>query len=207
MAGSQPYSQTPNGDTIWVFKLGGKAAYTTGPQSNPVVVSGSTEAPTPKPIPQRRPVDNAAGTGVPANTIWMARSNGTATATKDNTATASMIPSQLTVPVGHDGDVHQPGRRDVRCRGQREPAGALRDAVLRGQVQLPAAAGPVGAVHVHRQASTSTTTARTRVPSGKVIVTLAPQAPPSPATIFPSTLDLRSPTGVFTGVTGVFTMT
>ena len=43
-------------------------------------------------------------------------------------------------------------------------------------------------------------------PTGKVIVTLTPQAPPSPATIFPSALDLRSPTGVFTGVTGVFTM-
>ncbi len=40
-----------------------------------------------------------------------------------------------------------------------------------------------------------------------MIVTVAPQAPPSPATVFPTTLNLASPTGVFTGVTGNFTLT
>ena len=89
MAGSQPYSQGGNGQSVWAFKLGGTAKYYTGPRSNPVYVSGSSEAPAPLPIPNwRRPVDNTAAGIVPANEIWMARSNGTATSTPDSVDTA-----------------------------------------------------------------------------------------------------------------------
>ena len=82
MAGSQPYSQGGNGDAVWAFKLGGTAKYHTGTRSAPTIVSGSSEAPAPLPIANwRRPVDNTAAGIVPANEIWMARSNSTATST------------------------------------------------------------------------------------------------------------------------------
>jgi plastocyanin len=57
----------------------------------------------------RRPGGNAAATGLPANTIYLARSNGSATATKDSTSTSGMIPSTLTVPVGTTVTFHNPG--------------------------------------------------------------------------------------------------
>jgi hypothetical protein len=44
-------------------------------------------------------------------------------------------------------------------------------------------------------------------PTGKVVVTLTPQDLPGAATVFPSPMDLRSPTGVFTGVSGTVTVT
>jgi glucose dehydrogenase/plastocyanin len=110
MAGSQPYSQGGNGQSVWAFKLGGTAKYYTGPRSNPVYVSGSSEAPAPLPIPNwRRPVDNTAPGIVPANTIWMARSNGNANSAADSTNTSSMVPSQLRVPVGTPVTFRNPG--------------------------------------------------------------------------------------------------
>src|SRR5256885_10245673 len=136
MAGNQPYSQTPNGDAVWVFKLGGNAVYTTGPLSNPVVVSGSAEAPTPRPIPRRRPVDNTAQGAVPANTIYMARSNGTATATKDPTATGSMVPSTLTVPVGTTVTFTNPGDATFGVAGSGQPLEDRAPQVLSGQIHL-----------------------------------------------------------------------
>lgn len=207
MAGSQPYSQTPNGDTIWVFKLGGNAAYTTGPQSNPVVVSGSAEAPTSKPIPQRRPVDNAAGTGVPANTIYVARSNGTATATKDNTATASMIPSQLTVPVGTTVTFTNPGDATFGVAGSGNLLEHCATQFFEGKFNFRLQPGQSAQYTFTKAGEYFYNDCTDPRPSGKVIVTLTPQAPTTPATVFPGTLDLRSPTGVFTGVTGIFTMT
>ena len=90
--------------------------------------------------------DNTAAGIVPANEIWMARSNNTATSTGDSVNTNSMIPSQRTVPVGTTVTFRNPGVGDVPDRA--EPEGALRDAVLRRQVQLQAATGPDGAVHV-----------------------------------------------------------
>jgi hypothetical protein len=71
-----PYNP-PQGDNLWAFKLGGTAKYT---DAAGTVVSGSSEAPTPPPLQLRRPTGNtAASTLVPANTILLARSNGTAT--------------------------------------------------------------------------------------------------------------------------------
>jgi hypothetical protein len=42
-------------------------------------------------------------------------------------------------------------------------------------------------------------------PTGKVVVTLTPQDQPGALQILPGVLNMRSPTGVFTGVQGVFT--
>src|SRR5256885_5166375 len=150
MAGNQPYSQTPNGDAVWVFKLGGNAVYTTGPLSNPVVVSGSAEAPTPRPIPRRRPVDNTAQGAVPANTIYMARSNGTATATKDPTATGSMVPSTLTVPVGTTVTFTNPGDATFGVAGAGNPPGHCAPPIFAGQVQFKLQPRPSARETVHQ---------------------------------------------------------
>jgi hypothetical protein len=110
MAGSQPYSQGGNGQSVWAFKLGGTAKYYTGPRSDPVVVSGSSEAPAPLPIPNwRRPTDNTQPGIVPANEIWMARSNNGANSSPDSVNTNSMIPSQRSVPVGTTVTFRNPG--------------------------------------------------------------------------------------------------
>ena len=163
MAGSQPYSQGGNGDAVFAWKLGGKALYTTGPRSAPVVVSGSQEAPDALPIPNiRRPVDNTAAGIVPANEIWMARSNNTATSAPDSVATASMIPSTRTVRGGHNGNVPEPGCRDVPDRAERARSTARRS--------TSRASSTSGCNRARRRstrstgkASTSTTTARIRV--------------------------------------------
>ena len=62
----------------------------------------------------------------------------------------------------HDGDVREPG--PARRPELPEHEGALRDAVLRGPVQSQAAPGPdASSTRSRRKASTSTTTAPTRV--------------------------------------------
>jgi plastocyanin len=100
-----PYNP-PGGDTLWAFKLGGTAQYK---DASGNVVSGSSEAPTPPPLVIRRPVGNTAAGLVPANTVWLARSNGTATGGADSTSTGAMVPSQLTVPVGTTVTFVNPG--------------------------------------------------------------------------------------------------
>jgi outer membrane protein assembly factor BamB/plastocyanin len=207
MAGNQPYSQTPNGDAIWAFKLGGNAIYTTGPQASPVVVSGSAEAPTPKPIPQRRPTDNTAAGTVPANTIYLARSNGTATGTKDNTATAGMVPSQLTVPVGTTVTFTNPGDATFGVAGSGNLLAHCATQFFEGLFNFQLQPGQSATYTFNRSGEYFYNDCTSPAPTGKVIVTVAPQAPPSPATVFPSALNLASPTGVFTGVTGNFTLT
>jgi len=100
-----PYNP-PGGDTLWAFKLGGTAQYK---DASGNVVSGSSEAPTPPPLVIRRPVGNTAAGLVPANTVWLARSNGTAAGGADSTSTGAMVPSQLTVPVGTTVTFVNPG--------------------------------------------------------------------------------------------------
>jgi outer membrane protein assembly factor BamB/plastocyanin len=206
MAGNQPYSQTPNGDAVWVFKLDGKAVYTTGPRSAPVVVSGSAEAPTPRPIPRRRPTDNTAGTGVPANTIYMARSNGTATATKDPTGTGSMVPSTLTVPVGTTVTFTNPGDATFGVAGSGNLLEHCATQFFEGLFNFRLQPGQSAQYTFDREGQYFYNDCTDPRPSGKVVVTLAAQDMPGAATIFPSPLDLRSPTGIFTGVTGSLTV-
>src|SRR5205823_1228202 len=184
MAGNQPYSQTPNGDAVWVFKLGGNAVYTTGPRSNPVVVSGSAEAPTPKPIPRRRPVDNTAQGAVPANTIYMARSNGTATATKDSTATASMVPSTLTVPVGTTVTFTNPGDATFGVAGSGNLLEHCATQFFEGLFNFRLQPGQSAQYTFDREGQYFYNDCTDPRPSGKVVVTLAAQDMPGAATIF-----------------------
>jgi hypothetical protein len=203
MAGSQPYSQGGNGDAVFAWKLGGKALYTTGPRSAPVVVSGSQEAPDALPIPEHPSPgrQHRSRESCPANESgWRART-APPPSTGDSILTASMIPSTRTVPVGHDGDVPQPGYGDVPdCA---EPEGALRDAVFEGKFNFRLQPGQTAQYTFDREGEYFYNDCTDPRPVGKVLVTLAPQA--APLQIVPSVLQLKPPTGVFTSVTGVVT--
>ena len=132
-AGStNPYAgSVTQGDSLWAFKLGG--SYTTE--------SGSQEGPDTKPLSIRRPVGGTAVEGATvANTVLLARTSRTAdtAAARDSVSQNGMAADASAGARRHDGDVPQPGGRDVPELP--EPEGALRDAVLRGRVQRQAAA-------------------------------------------------------------------
>jgi glucose dehydrogenase/plastocyanin len=216
MGGNQPYGTVTEGDAVWAFKLGGKATYTTGPRSAPVVVSGSSEAPSPAPIVNlRRPVDNTPGAGVPANTVYLAwepagstlRGLGASgretqvspTPIKDSTATASMRPSRLTVPVGTTVTFTNPGDAQVGA-GNGNLKEHCATQFFEGKFNFRLKPGESAQHTFDREGEYYFNDCTDPRPTGKVVVTLAPQS--APLRFTSATLDLRSSTGVFTGVTG-----
>jgi glucose dehydrogenase/plastocyanin len=208
MAGSQPYSQGGNGDAVWAFKIGGKALYHTGTRANPVIVSGSSEAPAPLPIANwRRPVDNTAGTGVPANTVYMARSNGTATATKDSTATSSMVPSRLSVPVGTTVTFTNPGDATFGVAGSGNLKEHCATQFFEGRFNFRLQPGESAQHTFDREGEYFYNDCTDPRPVGKVIVTLDPQNVPGALQFVPGTLNLRPANGIFTSVAGLLTAT
>jgi plastocyanin len=206
MAGSQPYSQGGNGQSVWAFKLGGTAKYYTGTRANPTIVSGSSEAPTSLPIPGwRRPVDNTAAGIVPANEIWMARSNNTLTSTGDSVNTNSMIPSQLSVPVGTTVTFRNPGTETFSAAPNLKEHCATQ--FFEGKFNFRLQPGQTAQYKFDREGEYFYNDCTDPRPTGKVIVTLAVQDMPGSLQFVPSTLNMRSPTGVFTGVQGLVTAT
>ena len=202
MAGSQPYSQGGNGQSVWAFKLGGTAKYYTGTRASPTFVSGSSEAPTSEPIPGwRRPVDNAAAGIVPPNEIWMARSNGTATSTGDSILTASMIPSTRTVPVGTTVTFRNPGVETFPTAPNLKEHCATQ--FFEGKFNFRLQPGQTATYTFDREGEYFYNDCTDPRPAGKVVATLAPQT--APMQIVPSVLNLKPPTGIFTSVTGVVT--
>jgi PQQ-dependent dehydrogenase (methanol/ethanol family) len=81
-----PYGNTaPRGDYLWAFKVNGKVP----------------PAATPTPPYQRRDVSGSPVEGsTVGNTVLLARTSASATATPDSTAVAAMFPSNMRVPVG-----------------------------------------------------------------------------------------------------------
>jgi len=210
MAGTQPYSQAAAGQgaAVWAFKLGGKAIYTTGPRANPVVVSGSSEAPAPPPIVNlRRPVDSTAATGLPANTIYLARSNGSATATKDSTTTASMVPSRLTVAVGTTVTFTNPGDATFGIAGSGNQKEHCATQFFEGKFNFRLQAGQSAQHTFDREGEYYYNDCTDPRPTGKVVVTLDPQDMPGALQFVPAVLNLRPADGVFTSVQGLVTAT
>jgi quinohemoprotein ethanol dehydrogenase len=196
-----PYNP-PGGDTLWAFKIGGTAQYK---DAGGNVVSGSSEAPTPPPLIIRRPVGNTAASAlVPANTILLARSNGTATATKDSTSTGAMVPSTLTVPVGTTVTFLNPGAATFPTNPNAKPHCATQ--FFEGLFNPKLNPGESFQYTFNRAGEYFYNDCTDPRPTGKVVVTLTPQDMPGAATIFPNPLNLQSPTGVFTGVTGTLTV-
>ena len=247
MGGQQPYAPPGRGDSLWAFKVGGKAVYTTGPRSSPRIVSGSSEAPSPEPITNlRRPVDNATWDRVPPNTIYLAyqpagvaaggrggpggggppgaggppggapggagapqgggRGGGrggaapSTTPTRDSTATASMLPSRLTVPVGTTVTFTNPG--DAQIGGPN--TGNLKEhcatQYFEGLFNFRLKPGESAQHTFTREGEYYFNDCTDPRPTGKVVVTLAAQE--APLTFASSVLDFKSPTGTFTGVSG-----
>lgn len=205
MAGNQPYNQKPNGDVVWVFKLGGKAKYTSGPQSAPVVVSGSQEAPTPTYVP-RRPVDNTPATGMPANTVYMARSNATATATKDSTATASMVPSTLTVTPGTTVTFTNPGDDTFGTPGSGNQLEHCATQFFEGKFNFRLKPGQSAQYKFDREGEYFYNDCTDPRPVGKVVVKLDPVNQPGALQVIPPVLNMKGADGRFTGVQGVVTL-
>jgi glucose dehydrogenase/plastocyanin len=203
MAGSQPYSQGGNGQSVWAFKLGGTAKYYTGTRANPTFVSGSSEAPAPLPIPGwRRPVDNTAAGIVPANEIWMARSNNTATSTGDSVNTNSMIPSQRIVPVGTTVTFRNPGVETFPTAPNLKEHCATQ--FFEGKFNFRLQPGQTAQYTFDREGEYFYNDCTDPRPTGKVVVTLTPQDMPGALSFVPNVLNLRG-SGVFTTVQGLMT--
>src|SRR5438477_561142 len=189
MAGSQPYAQGGNGDAVWAFKLGGTAKYHTGPRADPVYVSGSQEAPAPLPIANwRRPVDNTAPGIVPTNEIWMARSNGNANSTPDSTNTSSMVPSQLTVPVGTTVTFRNPGVETFPSSPNVKEHCATQ--FFEGLFNFRLQPGETAQYKFDREGEYFYNDCTDPRPVGKVIVTATPESVPGALEI--DTLDFRA---------------
>lgn len=204
MAGSQPYAQGGNGDAVWAFKIGGTAKYHTGTRANPTLVSGSSEAPAPLPIVNwRRPVGNTAAGIVPDNEIWMARSNGTATSTPDNTGTGAMVPSVRTVPVGSTITFRNPGVETFPASPNLLEHCATQ--FFEGKFNFRLQPGQTAQHTFDREGEYFYNDCTDPRPVGKVVVTLTPQDMPGALEIQPRTVDMRPDDGVFTSVHGHIT--
>jgi quinohemoprotein ethanol dehydrogenase len=206
MAGRQPYSQDFNGQAVFAFKLGGDALYHTGPRSAPEFVTGSQEAPSPPPIANwRRPVGNTAPGIVPENEIWIARSNGNDDSSPDSVATGSMVPSVLTVPVGTTVVFRNPGVETLpnspnlleHCATQ----------FFEGEFNFRLQPGQTAEHTFVREGEYFYNDCTDPRPVGKVVVTLEAQDLPGALTFTSSSLDLRSDSGIFTGIVGEVTAT
>jgi quinohemoprotein ethanol dehydrogenase len=195
-----PYNP-PGGDTLWAFKIGGTAKYK---DASGAIVSGSSEAPMPPPLTIRRPVGNtAASTLVPANTILLARSNGTATATKDSTSTGAMVPSTLRVPVGTTVTFLNPGAETFPANPNLKPHCATQ--FFEGLFNPKLNPGQSFQYTFNRAGEYFYNDCTDPRPTGKVVAFLTPEDVPNALRFTPGTLSLGSANGVFTGVNGVIT--
>jgi glucose dehydrogenase len=239
MGANQPYGNLAYGDAIWAFKLGGKAPYFTGPRSNPVVVSGSSEAPSPPPIVnKRRPVDNASGDWLPPNTVYLAYQKvgtplrapgaggfgpppGAPAASSDgppgqrpaapapnppwpdSTATSSMLPSVLTVPVGTTVTFTNPGDAQIGGPGLGNKLEHCATQFFEGKFNFRLQPGQSAQYTFDREGEYFYNDCTDPRPTGKVVVTLAAQD--APLSFGSGVMDLKSTNGLAGGVKGVVT--
>jgi glucose dehydrogenase/plastocyanin len=206
MAGTQPYAQGASagqGSAVWAFKLGGSAKYHTGTRADPTYVSGSQEAPDPPPIVNlRRPVGNATSVpGVPPNTVYMARSDGSPTATKDSTASGSMLPSQLAVPVGTTVTFTNPGDNTFGVAGSGNQREHCATQFFEGLFNFRLKPGESAQFRFDREGEYYYNDCTHPRPAGKVIVTLAPQDMPGALEFVPRFLHMKA-FGGFNSVEG-----
>jgi quinohemoprotein ethanol dehydrogenase len=187
-----PYNP-PTGDNLWAFKLGGTAKYV-DPTGN--IVSGSSEAPTPAPLTLRRPVGNtAASTIVPANTILLARSNGTATSTADSTSTGAMVPSTLTVPVGTTVTFLNPGGTPFNTPNTKPHCATQ---FFEGLFNPKLNPGQSFQYTFNKAGEYFYNDCTDPRPTGKVVATLTPTVQSSFVKFLPGAFDMRPTNGVFT---------
>ena len=190
-----PYGNSiTEGDFLWAFKLGG--AYKSA--------SGSSEKPTPAPLAFRRPVGGtAASTLVPANTILLARSNGTATSTADATGTGAMVPSNLTVPVGTTVTFLNPGTETFATAPNTKVHCATQ--FFEGLFNPKLNPGQSFQYTFTREGEYFYNDCTDPRPTGKVTVVAVPQDVAG-LQFVPNVLNMRPANGVFTSVQGLVTV-
>ncbi|MDG4825236.1 PQQ-binding-like beta-propeller repeat protein [Asanoa sp. WMMD1127] len=194
-AGStNPYGgSVTQGDSLWAFKLGG--AYRTG--------SGSQEGPEPAPLAIRRPVQGGPVEGSTVdNTVLLARRDRTTdtAAARDGTAQNAMSPTHLRVPVGTTVTFRNPGAETFPNFPNQLPHCATQ--YFEGLFNAKLDPGESFRFTFDRAGDYYFNDCTDPRPAGKIEVYLTPQDLPGAARFLPSTLDLGSRTGVFTGVRG-----
>src|SRR6185503_4321924 len=140
---------------------------------------------------------------VPANTILLARSNGTATATPDSTATGAMVPSTLTVPVGTTVTFLNPGSATFATNPNLKPHCATQ--FFEGKFNPKLNPGESFQYTFDRAGEYFFNDCTDPRPTGKVVAYDVPQNMAGALSFAGNELDLRSSTGVFTGVQGTVT--
>jgi outer membrane protein assembly factor BamB len=192
-----PYGNTiTRGSDLWAFKLGGTF-------KNP---SGSSEAPVPPPINIRRAVAGQPVEGSTVNnTVLLARDSRTddTAAAADQGDSNSMNPTHMRGPVGTTVTFRNPGaetfpnfpNKKMHCATQ----------FFEGLFNPKLQPGQTFTYTFDKAGEYFFNDCTDPRPTGKVVVYDVPIDMPGAATFAGNALDLRSPNGVFTGVTGTVT--
>jgi quinohemoprotein ethanol dehydrogenase len=194
--GEQYIAVLSQGDKLWAFKLGG--SYRTE--------SGSSEAPTPEPFVVRRPVSGAAVEGATVNnTVYLARASRTTdtAAAADGIATNAMNPTNMRVPVGTTVTFLNPGSQQFPLAPNTKVHCATQ--FFEGLFNPKLAPGESFQYTFAREGEYFYNDCTDPRPTGKVVAYHVPQDLPGALKIVPATVNMKSPTGVFTGVTGFIT--
>ncbi|MCO8276145.1 PQQ-binding-like beta-propeller repeat protein [Actinoplanes sp. TRM 88003] len=195
-AGStNPYGgSVTQGDSLWAFKLGG--AYTTE--------SGSQEGPDTAPLTIRRPVqgDPVEGATV-GNTVLLGRADRTTdtAAARDSTSQRGMAPTHLRVPVGSTVTFLNPGAETFpNFPNQKEHCATQ---FFEGLFNPRLNPGERSTFTFDRAGEYYFNDCTDPRPTGKIEVYPTSTDLPGALRFRPSTVDLGSRTGTFTGVDGV----
>jgi quinohemoprotein ethanol dehydrogenase len=199
-AGStNPYGgSVTQGDSLWAFKLGG--TYTTE--------SGSQEGPDTAPLSIRRPVQGGPVEGATVdNTVLLGRQDRTTdnAAARDSTSQRAMAPTHLRVPVGTTVTFRNPGAETFPNFPNQLPHCATQ--YFEGFFNARLDPGETFQYTFDRAGEYFFNDCTDPRPAGKIEVYLTPQDQPGALRFLPSTIDLGSRTGIFTGVRGVVTAT
>jgi quinohemoprotein ethanol dehydrogenase len=199
-AGStNPYgASVTQGDSLWAFKLGG--TYTTE--------SGSQEGPDTAPLSIRRPVQGGPVEGATVdNTVYLGRQDRTTdtAGARDSTSQRGMAPTHLRVPVGTTVTFRNPGAETFPNFPNRLPHCATQ--YFEGLFNPRLKPGESFEFRFDRAGEYYFNDCTDPRPAGKIEVYLTPRDLPGALRFVPSTVDLGSRTGIFTGVRGVVTAT
>ena len=192
-----PYGNSiTEGDSLWAFKLGG--TYKTA--------SGSSEDPTPAPLVIRRPVSGGPVEGSTVNnTVYLARASRTTDTptARDGTAANAMNPTHMRVPVGTTVKFLNPGAETFPLNPNQKPHCATQ--YFEGLFNPRLNPGQSFEYKFTRAGEYFFNDCTDPRPTGKVEVYLTPQDVPNALRFTPRTLELGSPSGLFTDVHGVVT--
>jgi plastocyanin len=192
--GGFPYGNSlPRGDSLWAFKLGG--TYRTE--------SGSSEAPAPSLVTVRRPVIGQPVEGSEVNnTVYLARNSRTSDTAEDadRVDPSAMSPTFLRVPVGTTVTFLNPGpetfpnfpNQKLHCATQ----------YFEGLFNPKLNPGERFEYTFDRAGEYFFNDCTDPRPTGKVVAYHVPENVPGALSFEGGSVDLRSPTGVFTDVTG-----